>query len=232
MQCYEKIIFASTCCGNYEMLPDGSEVVQITTDGTDNREPDWSPDGSQITFKSTRKTAGENPGGDFEKADGSNVRQRTHDSRDERHPVFSVDGKKVYYVSMTAEGQYQWYSVAVNGGAVNQLTEMVGGGKMPAVSSDGRWLLFQTDGGPETNDTRVIYKMRPDGLEQTRLTCVESKEKRTSWSPDGKKIVFQSTRSGHWEIYTMNSDGSEQKHITKGECDFHMPKWPGFLKQK
>lgn len=35
-------------------------------------------------------------------------------------------------------------------------------------------------------------------------------------SPDGKKIVFTSTRSGDLELYTMNIDGSNVKQITNG----------------
>ena len=35
-------------------------------------------------------------------------------------------------------------------------------------------------------------------------------------SPDGKKIVFTSTRSGDLELYTMNIDGSDVKQITSG----------------
>ena len=33
----------------------------------------------------------------------------------------------------------------------------------------------------------------------------------TSWSPDGKRIAFQSNRDGNNEIYRMNTDGSIQK---------------------
>ncbi len=43
-----------------------------------------------------------------------------------------------------------------------------------------------------------------DGSQQTRLTQVVDKIKRTTWSPDGKRIVFQSTRTGHWQICTIN----------------------------
>src|SRR4051812_37262915 len=33
-------------------------------------------------------------------------------------------------------------------------------------------------------------------------------------SPDGKKIVFQSNRTGDWEIFVMNFDGSELNQLT------------------
>jgi dipeptidyl aminopeptidase/acylaminoacyl peptidase len=35
-----------------------------------------------------------------------------------------------------------------------------------------------------------------------------------SWSPDGKTIVFQSTRSGRFEVWRMNADGSAPVQLT------------------
>ncbi len=39
------------------------------------------------------------------------------------------------------------------------------------------------------------------------------------WSPDGKRLVFQSTRSPHEcdQIYTMNADGSNQRMVSTGK---------------
>ncbi|MBN1658577.1 MAG: PD40 domain-containing protein, partial [Anaerolineae bacterium] len=46
------------------------------------------------------------------------------------------------------------------------------------------------------------------------------------WSPDGKRIAFDSDRDGNWEIYVMNADGSEQVNLTQSpdEQD-HFPAW-------
>src|SRR5437016_1472118 len=49
------------------------------------------------------------------------------------------------------------------------------------------------------------------------------------FSPDGKKLIFQSTREGHEcdQIYTMNIDGSDAKMISTGEgrttCSYFFP---------
>jgi TolB protein len=36
-----------------------------------------------------------------------------------------------------------------------------------------------------------------------------------SWFPDGKRIAFQSDRSGRMEIWVMNTDGSGATQVTK-----------------
>src|SRR5499433_737541 len=49
------------------------------------------------------------------------------------------------------------------------------------------------------------------------------------FSPDGKKLIFQSTRDGHQcdQIYTMNIDGSEMKLVSTGDgrttCSYFLP---------
>ena len=61
----------------YLMLPDGSDIVQLTHDSGNNIYPAWSPDGMLITFSSDRR------GGNFQihvmEANGRNVRRITPD---------------------------------------------------------------------------------------------------------------------------------------------------------
>lgn len=45
------------------------------------------------------------------------------------------------------------------------------------------------------------------------------------WSPDGKRIVFQSTRDGNFEIYVMNADGSGQRRLTHQLEADRQPDW-------
>jgi len=55
------------------------------------------------------------------------------------------------------------------------------------------------------------------------LTCVGSNEN-PSWAPDGYHIVFSSNRSGSYQLYTMNWDGTDVNRITNGGTN-KMPAW-------
>lgn len=45
-----------------------------------------------------------------------------------------------------------------------------------------------------------------------------------SWSPDGSKIAFNTNRDGTWEIYVMNSDGSNPTRLTHSAGSW-FPSW-------
>jgi dipeptidyl aminopeptidase/acylaminoacyl peptidase len=59
-----------------------------------------------------------------------------------------------------------------------------------------------------------IYTVNPDGGCVTRLTHNPSLDGFPTWSPDGRRIAFVSTRNGVTDIYVMNADGSGQTRLT------------------
>ena len=56
----------------------------------------------------------------------------------------------------------------------------------------------------------------------TRL--INTRDMYPSVSPDGKQVVFQSNRSGKYQIYRMRSDGSEVVQLT-GEGNNYWADW-------
>lgn len=51
------------------------------------------------------------------------------------------------------------------------------------------------------------------------------------WSNDGTKILYQSNKTGNWQIYVMAKDGSNQKRITNDEYNNNFPDWSPDNKQ-
>jgi len=62
-----------------------------------------------------------------------------------------------------------------------------------------------------------IYSMRPDGSELTNLTNDPTGDINPFWSPDGKRIAFESVRTGLSQIFVMDADGSNVFQVTDGE---------------
>ncbi len=59
-----------------------------------------------------------------------------------------------------------------------------------------------------------IYTANPDGSDLRRLTDYGVYTAEAILSPDGKTIVFTSTKDGDLDIYTMNVDGTNVKRLT------------------
>lgn len=65
-------------------------------------------------------------------------------------------------------------------------------------------------------DTYDIFVANLEGEITDTLTTHEGYDAEATVSPDGKKIVFTSTRSGDLELWTMNIDGSDKRQVTTG----------------
>ncbi|HXE59036.1 MAG TPA: hypothetical protein VNK43_13630 [Gemmatimonadales bacterium] len=59
-----------------------------------------------------------------------------------------------------------------------------------------------------------IYSARADGSELRRLTRNDAYDAEATVSPDGRRVIFTSTRDGDIELYTMNVDGTDVRRVT------------------
>src|SRR6266567_1966330 len=58
-----------------------------------------------------------------------------------------------------------------------------------------------------------------------QLTYDRAEDTQPDISPDGKRVVFVSNRSGHPNIWIMRSDGGEPKNLTHDQGDNGSPAW-------
>jgi TolB protein len=96
----------------------------------------------------------------------------------------------------------------------------------PTYSPDGEWIAFASSRDAGSVFQFEIYKIRTNGSELTRLTYTDTTSEYTpSWSPNNKRIVFESKRTGNYEIWSMNADGSEVSQLTNNPADDQSPAW-------
>jgi tricorn protease-like protein len=88
-------------------------------------------------------------------------------------------------------------------------------------------IVFSKPGFGQGGQSSNVYTMRVDGSNVVRLTHHSGgtiNDGADSWSPDGRKIAFVSNRTGTYQIYTMNADGTHVEHLTKGS-EAHLAAW-------
>jgi Tol biopolymer transport system component len=130
----------------------------------DDHTPSWSPDGTQLTFASTRSGTEEIW---IANIDGSGVRQMTSMGGPmTANPHWSPDGRHIAFNSVRA-GSSDLYLLDVSTADIRRLTSWPGYEDVPRWSPDGQWLLFGS--GPPESAAPAIYRMPPSGGAAERI---------------------------------------------------------------
>jgi len=142
-------------------------------------------------------------------------------------PRWSKDGTRMIYARGLSEfppRSAQIFSVPVNGGAETQLTFGPGIHIMPDFSADRRKVVYSYAASREAK-----RKLRVEDLNthQSRVlvTADLGNEHFPSWSPDGKRIVFNADSNGHRQVYVINADGTGLRALTPPDTHSDYARW-------
>jgi Tol biopolymer transport system component len=84
-----------------------------------------------------------------------------------------------------------------------------------ALSPDGKHIAVDLVTG--------IWVLPASGGTARRLTGDLQDATLPAWSPDGKRLAFQSYRDGNYHIYTIDADGGKPQQLTTGKYDHREP---------
>jgi Tol biopolymer transport system component/DNA-binding winged helix-turn-helix (wHTH) protein len=183
-------------------------------------EPEFSPDSSQVAFRRTEPGSGQEdiyivP------VRGGEPKRRTFDGRNISAFAFTPDGGLLFSSRRAGNIRGLWW-MDRNGGHLTRVTAATADATAPAVSRDGKHFAF----------TKIVYdvnvwQVSADG-HGAAAPLIDSQMPDTSaqFSPDGKRIVFQSGRSGAPEIWVCESDGGNAVKLTDGRgANLGSPRW-------
>ncbi len=190
--------------------------------GGDNFSLGWSSDGTKIAFSSSMHSGLSEIF--IADAAGAGAKRLTTGKVDVS-PVFNPKtNSQIAWVSGRT-GLPQIYIMDVDGSNVQAITTE-GYAVSPAWSPNGLLLAFSWNRkyGPGAPGGQDIYVMDIASRQFVQLTHDAGRNDFPSWSPDGRHVVFQSTRAGTEQVWSMLADGTHQQQLTRAGRN-SQPNW-------
>jgi eukaryotic-like serine/threonine-protein kinase len=245
----EKLMYSGTTWGEHSWSPDGKWLVITESDSSNNGYlsllsvqtgdkrsltstpkkiqgevdilPVFSPHGKTIAFY--RKLGFER--GDIYTiaVDDSEAKQLTFDDNDVQGLTWTANGQEIIF-SSNRGGDVRLWRIGTKGGTPKMLTTGLNA-HYPTISPDGERLAY-SEFRVEQNIWRLKVPDSPNKKVVPEKIIASSRiDDLFQISPNGERIVFESNRSGSYQIWICDNDGQNPVQITNLEDGAYGPCW-------
>jgi Tol biopolymer transport system component len=231
-----QLAFSWTRNGNtdiYLVGANGKGLRRLTRSRARDMSPSWSADGTKLAFRTNRD------GNDqvyVMNADGSAQRNLTRTTSTDYSPAWAPDGKAIAFASNRGGDSRTLddiWLVDADGSNPRRLELRVGIDEYPVWSPDGNTIAFACTNDvilPQRVGDFEICLMNADGSDVRRVTDAPGLSIAWSWSPDGTRIAFDSSRRDSpygvdegGDLFLMDADGTHVRPLTRGPAHDAQP---------
>jgi len=184
-----------------------------------NGAPSWSPDGKFLSLVLSKDGS---PDIYTLNTSTKRLRRLTKHRAIDTEPVWARDGRSIIFTS-DRSGTPQLYSVGVEGGRPKRLTFEGRYNTAAAMSPDGKYLTM-------VHGDRGLYKIAQLERESGNLTVLTdgSLDESPSFSPNGKMVLYASTRGNNGFLFAVSIDGRAKHKLSDQAGDIREPVWGPF----
>jgi eukaryotic-like serine/threonine-protein kinase len=178
--------------------------------------PVWSHDGRHIYFIYSISTANREPSSIYRvAAAGGPVEPVVTSARRAVFPFPMPDGRGLIYAANPTGVDLSLWWRPFDGSEPTRLTTGVGEYSEPSVTADGRAMISSVI---QVRQTLTVFPMSGGAATPQPITDGSTGDFDPVLSPDGKRLVFSSSRSGFQNLWTSSPDGTMARALTSGNA--------------
>jgi TolB protein len=184
-----------------------------------NSAPSWSPDGKFLALVLSKDGS---PDIYTLNTQTKRLRRLTQHRAIDTEPVWTRDGREIIFTS-DRSGSPQLYQVNVTGGKPKRLTFEGRYNSAASLSPDGKYIAM-------VHGDRGQYKIAQLERETGNLTVLtdSSLDESPSFSPNGKMVLYASTRGDNGFLFAISIDGRAKHKLSDQAGDIREPVWGPF----
>jgi TolB protein len=202
-----------------QSLLTGQRLLLASFPGT-NSAPAWAPNGQHLAIVLTRDGSSQIY---IVRPDGSGLRRISFSGAIDTEPCFSPDGQFLLFTSDQG-GTPQIYRMAVDGNSPpERLTFGEGNNFSPCYSPDGKSFTFT-----HMVNGQFYVAVQDFATRQMQILTDGGWERRPTFAPNGKIILFANEAQGRGILSTVSSDGRVKERMFPQKGDIQEPTWGPF----
>jgi TolB protein len=184
-----------------------------------NSAPSWSPDGKFLALVLSKDGS---PDVYILNTATKRLKRLTKHRAIDTEPVWTQDGRSIIFTS-DRSGSPQLYQINVEGGRARRLTFEGNYNSAASLSPDGKYIAM-------VHGERGQYKIAQLDRETGNLTVLtdSSLDESPSFSPNGRMVLYASTRGSNGFLYAVSIDGRAKHKLSDQAGDIREPVWGPF----